>query len=328
MEVIMSRDLLGLVEGGVNNLERELRADPSLVNERDEWGNTLLHYAAGICDKYHWHNIKPILNVLFNQPGIDLNIKNNDGYTFVDAAVDACKHIHWEKLCAPRFVFCIEKAAALELDCNSLSNDGKTILHTIAGRETRITTAIMSGNVQIRKGDNLVQALLDNMPRIALDTLSAEGKTALIYAYEKENLEELNALLKAGADPRIGTPESLIAKINSDIQRLNNLLNNPAMVNHRPHSEKMRQTALRSAIARRETLLEKLLPLIEEHEVRKNVRILGQALRGSSSFLSKKKVPAELLAKIAGHTRVLLAQEEAEKIAVQNLFKPKIPGGS
>lgn len=324
----MSRDLLSLIEGGVENLERELLTDQSLINEQDEQGNTLLHYAAGITARnLHWHNIKPMLTLLFNKSGVDLNIKNNDGYTFVDAATDGCKNVDWERLCAPRFVFCIQKAAALAWDCNSLSNDGKTILHILAGRETHITTAVsMHGSAQIRQGENLVQAFLDNLPGVTLDTLSTEGKTALIYAYERQNLEELNTLLKAGADPRVGTPENLIAKINSNIQRLNNLLNNSAMANHRPHYETLRQTALRSAIARDETLLEKLLPLVEEHEVRKNARILGQAIRGSSSFLSQKRVPPELLAKIAGHTRQLLSQEEAEKMAMPNLFKPKIPG--
>lgn len=248
----MSRDLFRLARSGVENLTRELLADPDLVNEQDAQGNALLHYAAAIFDRHLlWvRDVEPILTVLFDQPNIDLNVKNNDGCTFVDAAVDSCKYIDYEEICAPRFVFCIKKAAALRLDCNSLSSDGKTILHIIAGRETCITTATMSGNVTIRTGWNLVQVFLDNMSGIALDTLSTEGKTALIYAYEHNNLQELNALLAAGADPSVGTPESLIARINSNIQRLNGVLDNQARrVNDHPDRARQRETAIRSAIA-------------------------------------------------------------------------------
>lgn len=63
---------------------------------------------------------------------------------------------------------------------------------------------------------------------------------------------------------------------------------------------------------------------ISNEEIKKNASTLVMLAKSEYSLFSK--LPDEILVKIAGHTRLpsVHSQEEAEKIAIKHLNKPKI----
>lgn len=72
-----SSDELKYLVHDSDELQKALQDNPSLINEQDDEGKTLLHYAASLGLGLGSSYIAPILNVLFKTPNIDFNVKDN-----------------------------------------------------------------------------------------------------------------------------------------------------------------------------------------------------------------------------------------------------------
>jgi hypothetical protein len=157
-----------------------------------------------------------------------------------------------------------------------------------------------------------------------------------IYNWSREGVDAVD-LLKAGCNPNIFQSEQFNPLVVIDEMRRearNELIafavnelggNNDPKLIEQTIDRMVNEQAYRlfEAINKLDMMKQKIASIIEEHEVRKNARILGQAIRGTTSIFAQKQVPSDVLAKIAGHTRTAVnTQNEAEKIAVKSIYKP------
>jgi ankyrin repeat protein len=182
-----------------------LKKNPSRVNEQDEKGRTLLHYAAlsGHASK----NLGPahavfVCHLLLNAEKIDFNIKDSSGSTPVHTA----GLLGTDKVTC-RYVFPEFVKAAIDhgFDCSTKGESGYTILH-LAALHTYTISRLPDQVIGNRDKNlsNIMKILIDKkIPNFTsvLDALSDSGATALYYAINRFSLEEAKELLDNGANP-------------------------------------------------------------------------------------------------------------------------------
>lgn len=186
------------------DLYTHLRTHPELVNDRDEQGMTLLHHAASTGLELNPNGTAVILQLLFNAPGIDFNIRDSNGDTPVHLAARIATQAVTAVHVFPNY---IRKAAELGFDFSAKGEGGLTVLHW-AARHICITP--ISGR-RISNVMPLLQIMTQSqIPNLngVLDALDGSGSTALFYCVQRFLLNEARALLLAGADPQLsGSPE-------------------------------------------------------------------------------------------------------------------------
>lgn len=297
-----------LLDISPEKLRQALSDDPNLIKERGDHGETLLHLAA----RKYWYDrsaAESILRVLFDAPGADFSLKDDDGDTATHVAARSIdRHQTNFHFVFPAFV---KKAAEVNFDFSTANNRGLTVLHL----SIIITHSFPWGNAC---GDAVV---LEHAKDPAINALSSSGSTALFYAINHLHFVAAENLLNAGANPtKFGAPDrDPFAMIEKYLQEAREQLS---------EEEPDNRTQI-ELITKLTSLKQKMLSAAEKltvTEIRKNARLLGQAARDSNSIFAKKKVPLELLAKIAGHTgsESTKTQLEREKIARKHLSKPKI----
>ena len=289
-------------------LKQRFFNDPDCMIARGDNEETILHYAVSIGSVYGTGDTHTFLESLLNKPGVDLSLKDNNGNTAVHIAALSIEDDR--VILETVFPMYVKKAEELGFDFSTQNARGLTVLHlaTITSR-----THFILG----RK--NGVNAVLENTKNPAIDTLSNSGSTALYYAINHSFIDDAHRLLDAGADPKkFGAPDrDPFLQIEQKLEEAQQLLTRPLDDPSRSRVEEFIQKVT--------SLKQKMLSIVEGHEVRKNARVLGQVARNSASVFARKGVPPEILSKIAGHTRTSESQPQtkSEIIASKHLSKPK-----
>ncbi|MBA2653095.1 MAG: ankyrin repeat domain-containing protein [Tatlockia sp.] len=185
-----------LIRSELTNLKNELNEYPEYIELSDNNGRTLLHHLA-----IESHNLSTIeledkLNLLVEK-GFDFNKKTDLGDTA--AHIVALRGV-FQIINLHHFRFFISSAVDNDFNMNILGAKGKTVL--------QIASSLRYKNHRFFDPISNVQTLLECIPNLNLDRLSASGATALFYAIKACRLDEATILLNAGADPFEGNSES------------------------------------------------------------------------------------------------------------------------
>ncbi|MCE3233631.1 MAG: Ankyrin repeat [Rickettsiaceae bacterium] len=167
-----------------------LRANPKIINEQDESGQTILHHAVKIGRLTGSNYASLILGQLFKADGVDFSIKDNDGNTPVHLAAHYCGDRVTVDFVFPNYV-----SAAYEAGFNfsELNNAGKAVLHILASDDDY---SHFAGGQR-----NSVKTFIENAPNVDLNVFSATGATPLFYTLNYLKLNKATTLLEAGAAP-------------------------------------------------------------------------------------------------------------------------------
>lgn len=290
-------------------LENALRENPKLITEQDENGMTLLHHAAKIDRK---DNATQILNVLFNDPGIDFSIKDNKNNTPVHAAAFSLDN---RVTCEYVFPIFVKEAAKHGFYFSTLGENGFSVLHIAAIKSHYKPNDIYNQGTNT----NNVESVLKNVPNPGLDVLSDYGSTALHFAICCLHFEEAKSLLSAGASPmKCGSPElNPIASVERLLEHAKSTL---------PPTSSYAYKEMQGMIDSLDELKQIILSTVEVKsyvEICKAARIIAQGSRSPGSLFSN--MSDEVMVKIAGHARHSggQTQKEAEDVAYKKLGKPK-----
>lgn len=287
-------------------LEEELTKNPNLINEQDEDGQSLLHHAARLGTILGQASINTILNVLFKEPGINFNLKDNNGDTPLHIAALYCVD---RVTCQYVFPTLVRKAASSNFDFSTLGQHGKSVL--------QIATTTTYSDHHGRTINN-VQNVLGNTDDPGINTLSSSGSTAFFYAVNQCRFTEANALLDAGANPLLcGSKErDPLAQLKEHLTTFQDALSDDNYAGQHEAIQAMIEplTALTAKV-------ERIASEQSHAEIRKAARILAQGKRTGALF---SHLPDELLAKIASHTGNprTHTEDEADQIANDHLGKP------
>ena len=157
--------MLACQKGNVNAINVLLKAGAD-HNVQDITGATLIHHAA-VAQDYSQETLQTIIN-----HGVDVNATNNESVT---ALMTACQQKNVEA------IHLLLKAGA---DPNIADTSGATsIHHAVVGGCSKET----------------LQFIIDNGADV--NTTNEENTTALMAACQKGNVEAINTLVNAGADP-------------------------------------------------------------------------------------------------------------------------------
>lgn len=182
-------EYLNYLAFNMRDLYIALRNNPKLINEQDELGKTILHYAAEMGLRMGSNSGSLILYLLFNtDPKADFSIKDKEGNTPVHIAASRCDD---EVTCFFVFPNFVKHAAENGFNFSILNNNGHAVIHLAA----------LLGYVNYPSRYNTIEKFLDNCFQSDIDILSSAGGTAFFYAINNCRLVEAHALLDAGADP-------------------------------------------------------------------------------------------------------------------------------
>ncbi|MDF1796734.1 MAG: ankyrin repeat domain-containing protein [Coxiellaceae bacterium] len=157
--------------------------NPGIIIQQDEDGKTLLHYAAALISTDKVALCQEVLSLLFAE-NVDLSIQDANGDTAVHLAVSCLCSFHLRDCIVKQFVV---EAVKRNFNFNIKNSNGMSPLHLAVNTPHKNTDA--------------VKTLLVNAPQIDIDFVSSDGYTALGYAVINGNLNTINELLIAGADP-------------------------------------------------------------------------------------------------------------------------------
>jgi ankyrin repeat protein len=199
-----------------DELKTALKINPNLITEQDEDGMTLLHHAAQLGQILGRSNIIPILDTLFETPGIDFNIKDLRGNTPVHVAAICSKE---RVTCSYLLPTIVQEAVKKGFNFETQGEAGQTVLHIVARNFYTDPRGIFPPI-------NSVEKILNLTNNAGLNTLSTSGSTALFYAINQCNFQGAFSLLNAGADPTVYGSEdrSPIAMLDEHLSTINNLL--------------------------------------------------------------------------------------------------------
>ncbi|HVE43743.1 MAG TPA: ankyrin repeat domain-containing protein [Gammaproteobacteria bacterium] len=274
--------------------------DPGLITARSDKGTTLLHHAVlmGKRDSKNTKAAKTILQVLFDTPGLDFTIKDNNGDTAMHIAAQACEKDRPMR----QYIFpmLVQKAVECDFDFSTLGAAGKSVLHIAAS-------------------NGCITLILSLSSHAGVNALSTTGATALYYAIAGAYPEAAMELLNAGANPMLcgntafdpfTTLELYLATF---LREISSDSSNPKI-----------QTYIQGTIDGFNELKEQMMTIKlateSTNNIKQSAKVLSQGVRTDALFL-----PDELIVKIAASTRNprTHTEKEAEKIAAPHVNTKK-----
>ncbi|MBA2709729.1 MAG: ankyrin repeat domain-containing protein [Tatlockia sp.] len=178
-----------LVRSEFKMFSKKLNKFPEYLKLRDKKGWTLLHHLAHESNNLYANDFKNKL-FLLGEKGIDFNVKANCGDTATHIITLRCT---FQKTNLTHFPLFISVATQKGFNFNIRGQLGLTVL--------QIASSLRYKNFQFFNPISNVQTLLESIPNLDLDPMSASGGTALFFAIQSGNLSEAKILLNAGADP-------------------------------------------------------------------------------------------------------------------------------
>jgi ankyrin repeat protein len=175
-----------------DELKLSLAKDPDLIKKQDSDGLTLLHHAAQIGSFCGSSSSEEILNILFNAPGVDFTIKDNNNNTPVHVAALCCEDRTTCKFIFPEFLKAAERH---KFNFSTLGQNGRSVLH--------IATTCSYTDHGFSRRENNVLNVINNVKNPGLNVFSESGATAFFYAVNSCHFPEALALLDAGAKPKL-----------------------------------------------------------------------------------------------------------------------------
>ena len=301
-----SKEVADLALWSVDELKSALKENPNLINEQDENGMTILHYAAKIGFTLVSTSAREILNELFNSQNLDFTIKNKSENTPLHLAALCCEDRVTCEFVFPAFV---KEAARRGFDFSTLGQQGQSVLH-IATRTSYTDARGIFGRI------NNVLNVLKNAANPGLDVISSSGSTAFYYAVNFCHFAEANALLDAGANPMLyGNKErDPLSMIDQHLQTFSQAL--------LEIKSKDSHDCINAVIDELNELKKRVLEIakmIRCDEIKKNASLLAQG----TIF---RQLPNQLIIKPEGDTRALdlHTQEEPEQILESDLQNPHL----
>lgn len=176
------------------NVARIARANPAILKQQDENGDTLAHHLASCGEGKSSARADKCVWPLFSIPGVDLSLCNNEGDTAVHTAARSAANDVNRAVVLPMFLRAARRA---DFDFFAKGKDGLTVLQILA--KTTSQGATKSG----------VEIFLERIGPATIDALSDEGGTAFCYAIRsRQPSAVVQALVKAGADLTLrGSPD-------------------------------------------------------------------------------------------------------------------------
>lgn len=175
----------------IKNIKKLTRNDQNLINEQDESGNSLLHYAS-----YYGYN--SIVSLLLAS-GSDWDLKNNLGQTPIFKSVINNKYTTFNLLNKYPVVY------------NNTDNSGNTLLHY----------ALKRGNIKI------IQDLVNKNANQHIKNNESKFPLHYIIDYKKENIKSINVFFSnSGLDENI-----LLDDDNNNIAHLTIIKKNYELLN-------------------------------------------------------------------------------------------------
>lgn len=192
----------------VHDLFIALHENPSLINERDENGQTLLFYPVVAARYLSKRCIQWVMDILTSVPILELEIKDHNGDTCVHWTTKYCtekfenteNHDREEDHLIFNYVFTpLVKLAKKRHFCFevSLNNQGMSLLHIAADLPSEKPNAVSS----------LLNLLIGSRNYDFYDLLSGENYSALYYAVKHAHLEKINRLRILTRHSRSSTKE-------------------------------------------------------------------------------------------------------------------------
>lgn len=164
-------------------LKEALENNKDLINQQDEYGKTLLHYAiqAGANDLFTRTKLEPIINLLLEY-NPDLGIQDDDGNTPV--------HIAAQTYGSHAYVFeaVVKHAVEKGYDFTTQNNQGQDIIRSIV-TDTR-SQSFCAQHI----------AVLATHEKKLLESTDENGRTPLIFAALHGNIPAVKALIAAGVN--------------------------------------------------------------------------------------------------------------------------------
>ena len=188
---------LSLIYRKAQRVESLLNADPKLVSCRDDDDRVPLHWAAS-------YNRLPIVELLSDQKGFDIDAKDGAGWT---ALMMAASLKDGDTL--------VDLLLAKGADVDEKTNNGQTALHFASSKSNLDTARKLlahkaSARVKDRRGQLPLHraAAVGNVPIVKLmleskspvNATDVDGSTALHHAIAEGHGDTALVLLKAGAD--------------------------------------------------------------------------------------------------------------------------------
>lgn len=300
--------LFRLLVRSPEKLQKNLFYNPALLSSKDENGMTVAHHVAEIGLSMEGSEACRIIFILFNSPGLELNIKDNFGNTAIHhAAIYATNYVNFEYV-FPAF---LREAEKRKFNFSFTNLDGETVLHLV--------TKLPYINFLLNRKSN-IQTMLKIVANPGLNILSFSGKSPLFCAIELGFYDEAKTLLEAGADPIFNCKEKIpLTKLEENIDNYNKL---PTLDDFYFYFEN--EYIFQKMIDLKNKMLS--TSLVKSYaEIRKNARILAQGFCNSGSFFSH--LPREIITKIISYSGFANTynEEKTEWISREHFCKPTRP---